>query len=120
MAKHKVKNSGVAFEYGDRTLIVPPLSVNQMKRFADKLVEHDSIQMFSEGPDGLKRADFSKVAERVGLLTGIVAEAVRRNYPDFTDDEAGEFVTAYNANTLLSVVVGTDRNSPQVREVGED
>ena len=120
MAKQKVKNTGVAFEYGERTLIVPSLSVRQMKTLAGKLVEYDNFDIFAKSVDGVVKVDMAKLSARLELLAGIVAEVVRRNYSDFTDEEAMDFVTVGNANQLLSAIIGSDRQSPQVREVGED
>jgi hypothetical protein len=111
MAKHRVKHSGVAEEFGDQTIIVPALTTGQMEKYSTLLVEHDAIDITS---------GFSAIAARVKLRARVIAEAVRRNYPEFTDEQAFEFVTGENSDRLLSVVLGMDRQSPRVRETGED
>lgn len=106
-----VKYKGVLIDDGD-PIIMPPLSVGQMEQLAGKLQEHDAINITEGG--------FIGGAKRLILRSEIIAEAVRRNYPDFSNEDAKDLVTGENSERLLNIALGTDRTSPKVRTVGEE
>ncbi len=109
MKPRKVKHSGVAFEFGEEQLIVPPLTVGQVEALTPTLVEHDAIDP----------KDYGDAAKRLRLRAKVIFEALKRNYPDFTEVELSEFVTAGNSDTAFLAALGNDRTSPKIRDLGE-
>lgn len=110
MQPKRVKHSGVAFEYGDEQLIVPPLTVGQVEQLTPTLVEHD----------GIDAKDFNGVTARLVLRVKVISAALRRNYPELSDTEISEFVTGNNADLAFAAALGSDRTSPKTKNVGEN
>lgn len=109
MKPRKVKHSGVAFEFGEEQLIVPPLTVGQVEALTPTLVEHDAVKI--EGYGG--------VTARLKLRIKVIHEALKRNYPDIAEAEVSEFTTTGNSDLLMGAALGTDRTSPKIRDLGE-
>lgn len=110
MKPTRVKHSGVAFEFGDEQLIVPPLTVGQVESLTPILVSHDQIKV----------EDYTQITERLKLRVKVIHEALKRNYSEITESEVTEFVTGENSEALLSAALGTDRKSPRIKTVGEN
>lgn len=109
-AKAIVVHSGVAVEFGDKKLIVPPLTSKQVKSFVPKLMEHDAIVVQT----------YADIYKRMELRREFVKAALQRNYPDIDDDTMEDFVTTDNVNQLLRIVLGMDDSAPKVKTTGEN
>lgn len=105
----RVRFRGIGFEFGDDVIIVPSLTVGQTEGLVELLVKHDAIKV----------EDFKTVDEKVQIRSKIIFEAVKRNYPEFTEVELNEFVTGANNDKLFYAAMGSDRTSKQIKEVGE-
>jgi hypothetical protein len=112
----RVKHSGVAFEYGDTKLIVPPLSVKQVRGLSDTLKEHD--RMISDTDSGtLTERMMATLDHKIRVVTA----ALSRNYPDITEDEVSEFVTMDNSNDVFYATIGVvGKDTVKVKELVPD
>lgn len=103
-----VKYRGCAFEWGDRVLIVPPLSTRQMEELADKL---DMI--------GSERGTTMKATREFisKCMIPLTAAALSRNYPNLSLDDVKDFVTVDLTGPLVGALLGNSE-APRVK-VGE-
>jgi hypothetical protein len=93
---------GITLAMGGRDWVVPPLTLGQLRRLSPDLGRITS---------GSKVLD----AETIGAVVKIVVAALRRNYPDITDEAAEELLDLGNANAVLAAVLtgsGLRRGSP--------
>lgn len=83
---------GVTIEMGGREFIVPPLTLGQLRRLLPKV-----RQMTEVGA--------SMGEEQIETLCEIVAAAMRRNYPEITEDAVADLLDLGNASGVLSAVL---------------
>lgn len=90
------KYSGLPFENGGSWMIVPPISIGQAERLAEKMDKA-----------GAKDTPYP---ERRALMADVIHEAAKRNYPDLTLDQVKEhfsldtLAAAYEAAIGVGVV----------------
>lgn len=82
-AAQTVRFKGTPIAFGDRTLIVPPLSLRSVMKL------QDALDKLAGTPD-------------LQAVVTLAHEALRRNYPDITHDE---LVDVLDLNNMQSVVV---------------
>jgi hypothetical protein len=105
----KVKYRGVAFEHGDEFLIVPPLPAGSLRELADKLTEHDAVQLTS----------ITDIIRKVDIVVDIAYVALQRNYSDITREMVSDLVNGENYSAIIQAAIGVDRKSQKVRDPGE-
>jgi hypothetical protein len=95
-----VKFRGVPFEYGDDVLIVPPLPLGQSKELQKKIAElSNNLQTET------KEETIAKMESRVAVIVEATTKALKRNYPDITDDIVQDFITQENLNDLFTASI---------------
>ena len=106
MSNTTVKFRGVAFEFGDSVLIVPPLSMAQLEEFSenlDKLTEQDAA---GKGNFTLKTG--GKLLK--DNLYPPLRAALKRNYASISDAEITDFVTMENWGKIVGALLGAVPN----------
>lgn len=100
---------GKAVNLGGRDFILPPLSMGQLRNgMAEKMERHDRLVEESiKDEEEEKRAEArAKRREAQTLRVEIIAEALRRNYPDLTDDMAFDLVDLGNWPNAWNIILG--------------
>lgn len=89
--------SGTKIKLNGRDVVVPPISLGQLRNGTlERLHEHD--QLVAAG----------KTFEAIQLRGEILLEALRRNYPDFSEDEFFSYLDMGNIGPLwLSIISGS-------------
>jgi hypothetical protein len=88
---------GLSIKVGERTLLVPPLSLNQLEIYKNEL---DAIDELEKNPgEAIKSGGFGKVLK-------IMHAAISRNYPEMSLEEAGNLVDLGNFKQFLAAVTG--------------
>ena len=99
-----VRVKGVKFQLGDKTLILPPLS---LRAFDQLLPRINAFMANKESPD-----DTMVVVEAVHA-------ALKRNYPDVTLEEVGDAVGLENMAEVLEAVMDVSGAVRKKREAAE-
>ena len=94
---------GYSVQLGDRTLIVPPLTLKALRRLSPSIKNLASLR------EGVLPTD-----EQFGIISEIVTAALNRNYPDLTQDSVEELLDTGNLHKILFAVMhasGLEKNS---------
>jgi len=103
-----VKYRGVAFEFGDEIKIVPPLNTRELEQFGEQLDKVGKPNAYT-----MKTiATFLK-----NNIVPLVFSVLKRNYPEFTEEQSVDFVNSDNWGNLVAALLGNS-TSPRTR-VGE-
>jgi hypothetical protein len=103
----KLKYRGVSITNGSETLIIPPLSLGQVEELADTVFAKKIIA-------GEQKDAHEIMKERIP----VALEAVRRNYPDYTEEQFRDFVTLKIFPEIWRAACGTSEGV-ETQEVGE-
>lgn len=121
-----VKYRGVPFEFGDRTIIVPPLTLDDVQNFSDQMnpTQEDIDRLVNAPADGkvlVTPEARAKSRQRFDVMRSAVKKAVARNYSaeEFTDADLADFLTARNINTAFDSAMGYNTPRFQVKSLGE-
>lgn len=98
--KDVVTYRGVPFEWGNDILIVPPLPLGKSKEIQKKMAAL-SANMETE----TKEESVAKMDNRVAIIVEAATLALRRNYPDITDEAIADGITQNNMNDLFSAAL---------------
>src|SRR6266404_7655055 len=86
---------GIDIEMGGETYILPPLTLGQLRSgIRDKMQENDKL--IGEG----------KFWEALDIKNSIIGAALRRNYPDITDEDVGGMLDLRNYDKAWEIVLG--------------
>lgn len=86
---------GVKVRLGEEEFIIPPLTLGQLRNgIMDKMKRHDECVAKGEGVDAFL------------LRCEIVGEAVRRNYPEMTDEKLNEILDMRNSTPAWFAAIG--------------
>lgn len=85
--------SGESINAGDRTLIVPPLSLRQVQQFLVPL------QQLREMPS-------LTAPENIDTMLDVATAAIQRNYPDMTRDQVAEVLDLKNIGPTFRAIMG--------------
>jgi len=108
--KDTVRFRGVAFEYGDEYLVVPPLPLGVAKE----------LQKEFAGIVAKKTSDEDQSDAIVALYTKAAELALKRNYEEVTSDTVADFLTPENMiGVFRAAVYGIDDAQDKVKTVGE-
>ena len=96
--------NGVKAKFGDKEVVIPPLSLGQLRNGALELLKkHDEL---------VEKNQFMESA----LIRGeVIALALTRNYPEMTVDLVFENLDLSNVNELWRTVIGLSGFSPGER-----
>lgn len=83
---------GVTVEMGGVDLVVPPLTLGQLRRLMPKVRQLTEI-----------RASMGE--EQIAVLVEIVSAALQRNYPDLTPEKVENLLDLGNAGAVLNAVL---------------
>ena len=83
---------GVTVSMGGQDWMIPPLTLGQLRRLMPKVRQ-------------LSEIGASMGEEQIGVLVELVGEAMRRNYPDTTDEQVENLLDLGNANGVLTAVL---------------
>jgi hypothetical protein len=117
----KVVYRGCPFEYGDDVLIVPPLPLGQSKDIQKKMATLSSGNIETE----TREESIARMDSRVAIIVEATTKALKRNYPDVTDEVIQDFITQENMNDLFSaalygsVPTKTAKSVPEAKNVLE-
>jgi hypothetical protein len=104
----KVKFAGVPVELGDNTVILPALSLGQIRALTSTLQEFATV----EAADNLEQQE-----RKLQLAATLIAAALSRNYGDaYTADVLSDYVDLNNLAGLLTAIMGQS-GFAKVREV---
>ena len=95
------KFPGVEVEIGDTTFVVPPLTLGQLKRMApilEKLGKNDNA---------------APPLEQLDDITHLIGEALRRNYPELTDEELLEMLEIKTVSDITEKVMNVSGLLPK-------
>ncbi len=98
---------GIPFELGDRTLVVPPLSLGTLEAMEEQL--------------GAFRGDASD-AKQISTALDCVTAALKRNYPDITREQVADMVDLANMSEVMQAVMdasGVRRKALEASAAGE-
>lgn len=100
--------NGVKAKFGDKEVVIPPLSLGQLRNGALELLKkHDEL---------VEKNQFMESA----LIRGeVIALALTRNYPEMTVDLVFENLDLSNVNELWRTVIGLSGFSPGEKEAAQ-
>lgn len=98
---------GKKVNLGGEEYIVPPLSLGQLRNgVAEKMELHDRLVHESTNMN-VDDADAIKKRREAQFLRGeIIAEALRRNYPDLTNDHLFDILDLGNWPNVWNLILG--------------
>lgn len=88
------KYDGVKMRVGGRELIVPALTIKQVRSLR---AEFDQMQ-------GIK--DAAPTDDQIGAVTRVIHSAVVRNYPDMTQDDLEELLDLSTMQAVVKAIMG--------------
>jgi hypothetical protein len=99
--------AGTKVKIGDEEYTIPPISLGQLRNgLLTKLQEHDKLSA-----DG-------KLFETLQLRGEIILAAIRRNYPDFSEDKLFAHLDLANTSGIwLSILGASGFNSGEAKAV---
>lgn len=102
------RHEGTSVVVGDKTYIVPPLSLGKMRKFLPQ------ITAITGGVSDLSESD------QLNMMSDIIHSAMVRNYPDMTQEQMEEDVlTIENVKVFMEAVCKASnlvRGKPQGKE----
>jgi hypothetical protein len=124
----RVKWRGVAFDYGDRVLIIPALPISEVARIDQELAAL-AEPLPSLKPDGTpedtpehKTALTQFQAARQKIMRAAITTSLRRNYTveQLSDEDIIDFLTYENFFDAFMAAQGTyNKEAQRVRSAGE-
>lgn len=87
---------GVEIAFGQKKLIVPPLSLGQLKRLRGDLEKLAAVNTADQQIDDAT----------VDAMVHIVTAAIKRNYPDMKEEDVAEALDLSNLPTVVQAVLG--------------
>lgn len=103
------KFPGVPLKVGDETLIVPALSLGQLRNgMLAKLQEHDKL--IAEG----------RAFDSLAVRGEIILAAIRRNYPDYDEQELFDHLDMSNTAPIWLAVLGASGFNVGERTAGTE
>lgn len=93
-----VKFKGVPLEFGDRTVIVPGLSLSQLRRHSEVVTQCIEVEKMAPGPEQLYA-----MLEPVSMLVHL---ALSRNYEDITLEHVQDAVDTGTVQEFVSAIMG--------------
>jgi hypothetical protein len=121
----KVPYRGVAFEYRDMMLIVPPLPLDPLREQDEKLEalgeqpEAVTDGATTEDKKQMNAAKRKWTNERMVIFRDTILMALKRNYPDITEEEVKDLVTMENVFDMFQAAQGFMASAKKVRSLGE-
>lgn len=88
---------GLSIKVGERTLLVPPLSFNQLEAHKEDLEAIDEVE--KNPADALKNGAFRR-------MLVLMHAAVSRNYPEMSLEDVGDLVDLANFKQFVQAVTG--------------
>lgn len=88
---------GHSIKVGERNLLVPPLSLNQLEAHKDELAALDAVEQ--NPAEAFKSGAFQK-------MLVLMHAAISRNYPEMSLEAVGDLVDLANFKQFLSAVTG--------------
>jgi hypothetical protein len=86
---------GVEIELAGEKYVLPPLTAGQLRKgVLDKMRENDSL------------IEQGKYYEAISVKNSIIAEALRRNYPHFTDEDVEDMLDLRNYDKAWEIILG--------------
>jgi len=79
---------GKEFEFGGKIYIVPPLNLGAIEQLEDDLANFNTMS----------------VAKQSKLALSIVYLALKRNYPEISREEVGEFIDIGNMHQVIPAI----------------
>ena len=95
MEQEKPKFAGVEIDLGGQSYIIPPLSLRQMKEYAEKLLSLGTVRL-------------DNFLEKLDVAMPIIAAAFKRNYPDMTEEKLLDLVDVANFKYVIQAINGTN------------
>lgn len=92
-----IRFPGLSIKVGERTLLVPPLSFNQLEAHKEELAALDDVER--NPSEALKSGAFRR-------MLVLVHAAVSRNYPEMSLEEVGDLVDLANFKEFIQAVTG--------------
>ena len=114
IVKEAVQFRGVPFEYGDDILIVPPLPLGVSKDLQKKMAAI-AIGIQEE----TKEESVARMDERIAIIIEAAGKALKRNYPDITEDTVQDFITQENMNDIFGASLYGSVPTNTAKTVGE-
>jgi hypothetical protein len=101
---------GVEIEMGGETYILPPLTIGQLRGgIRDKMRANDEL------------IEKGQWWEALDIKNSIIAEALRRNYPDITDEDVGGMLDLRNYDKAWEIILGgSGLRSQRAREEADN
>ena len=91
MAKH----DGVKMRVGGRELIIPALTIKQVRGLRSQF---DAMQSIGD--------NVAPTDEQIGAVTEVIHSAVVRNYPDLTLDDLEELLDLSTMQAVVKAIMG--------------
>lgn len=98
---------GVSIQVGERTLVVPRLSLRQMQVLREQI-----LRIETKGASG--------IAQQVDDVLDVSFAAVGRNHPDITRDELGDLLDLGNVAQILRAAIAGKLGEATKGEAGPD
>jgi hypothetical protein len=99
MFTENVKFRGAPFEYGDDVLIVPPLPLGLCREYQRK-----SLDLVPKENETVEES-LAKADSRIAVMKEAITKALRRNYPEISNDTVEDFVTQENVNPAFTAAM---------------
>jgi hypothetical protein len=118
-----VRHRGVAFEFGDFWLIVPAITFDKLGELVDVVTVASSPPnmavdktMTTEQWEKFREFQWQQQQAR----HKIVVTAIRRNYPQITDEDLADFIDESNLTSLFNAAMAYRSDlTPRVKDPGE-
>jgi hypothetical protein len=107
MTQPKTMIEGTSVRLSGRDLMIPPLTLGQVKRLTP-LIEKIAVQGENLGGP-----------EALDACVEVIHAAIKRNYPDMTKDEVEDLVDLRNVHEAISAVMGQSGLTPSGEARGE-
>ena len=99
-----VKIKGIPVEFGDETLVVPPLALGALEQLQDRIAKF-------KGDVGDK--------DQVATVIDAAHSALKRNYPDLSREEVADMIDVGNMAEVFEAVMDISGLKRKALEAGE-
>jgi hypothetical protein len=115
-AVKSVKYRGVAFEYGDRIIVIPNLNTIELEQGAEHL---DAIDAYiGRDRSNETKIDYPQFVEFFKKhMAPLITAAAQRNYPDFSEGDARAMFGVMNWSEAYAALLGTSSKPKTKGEV---